>query len=183
MTGSVLEAVIRQPRRLRSADFAVQVTRYSDWHPESPARGAARGGPALVHAERLSVTRDHWTYTREVPEGEIGTLGAEGDGPWWELPYPALIEHLDPALVLTSLSDFTASSESDGAHLRAKPRHQGDVDAAAALVDCDADLWLGLVDLEWGILREVESRSKWAGGFRSVLEWTLEPQFHDAGAD
>lgn len=179
-SGALLARLLRQPRHLRGADFEVRVSHFADWHPENPGRRSCPWSPALFWVDTLSVTGGHWSYTRRHSAGQVGDVRTSGVGPWWELRYPNLIEHLDPPLVLSSLWDFTATSDAHGPVLRAKPRRQGDVDAGAGLVNCDADVWIGSVDPAWGVLREVESRSDWAGGFRSVLEWEKEPCHQEA---
>lgn len=96
-------------------------------------------------------------------------------GAWWDLDEPGLIEHLDPGLVLSSLTDFEARSAASMEVLRARPRHESDLDAAAFLVYVRDDEWQGTVDSATGVLVSVTSHRNGVLNFRSDLEWIHRP--------
>lgn len=176
-TGDLLALLLLGPRRLRGMDFEVQVDHYSDWQRQEPGRAPVSADPVIIRVETLSVADGRWHYAKHVPEADVFAERSSqaGVGLWWDLPYAGLIEHLEPALVLSSLCGFHATCDRRGCFLRATPRTQGDIDAAAVLVDCDADVWQCRVDPRWGVLLEVDSWSDWKSGFRSVLQWRIEP--------
>jgi hypothetical protein len=97
------------------------------------------------------------------------------DGAWWALDVPELIEHLDPGLVLSSLTQFAAKFGGGETVLRATPRQQSDIDDAASLVYAWDDVWHGSVDPETGVLLHVVSYRDGAVSFRSELEWMRRP--------
>ncbi len=192
-TGALVARLLRGPRHLRDADFEVRVSHYSDWHPESAMRPSAPFDPPLLGVDLLTVTGSYGRDTRLSPMSLGGQMRTSESDPWWELEVPCVVEHLDPALVLSSLSDFEASLDTSGLLLRAKPRQAG-IDEGACLTLFDAETWVGRVDPVWGILREVESTSRRRGGIRSVLEWertpptealesSREPSLPDGGRD
>lgn len=175
--GRVVAWMLLKPRRLRGMAFEVQINTYSARGQRKPYRTPLPTAPLLIRTESLAVGRGGWRYSRQIPEPSeyAGHSVMEGVGPWWQLDEPGLCEHLDPALVLSSLYELEVVYESDVLWLRAKPRPHGDIDDAAALVFCDEETWQGRVDRQWGVLVDVKSWSDEEGGVRSVLQWRHEP--------
>ena len=172
--GRLLELVLMQPRALRQVSFTVAVQSFRPSLPYPPRPGER---DPLKHSSRLVLTADgsKAVLERMGNQTQPPQRTVISDGAWWALDVPELIEHLDPGLVLSSLTQFAATFGGGETVLRATPRQQSDLDDAASLVYAWDDVWHGSVDPETGVLLHVVSYRDGAVSFRSELEWMRRP--------
>ena len=170
--GAVVARLLIAPRLLREMDFVARVTQYRD------QRGVP--GPALARVEpwvrtmTLSVKGGSWEVVEDPRPGRPSRGG--GGGAWWESHEArTVVEHLDPALFLAFLCDFSAEAPGERVRLRARPRPRTCDHDSCRVVDCDADNWLATLDWHLGALVDVETRSEAWGGLRSTLDWLSAP--------
>jgi hypothetical protein len=170
--GAVVARLLIAPRLLREMDFVARVTQYRD-HDGVPGPASARAEP-WVRTVTLSVQGGAWETVEDPGPGRLGPTG--GGGVWWESHEArTVVEHLDPALFLAFLCDFSAEAAGELVRLRAKPRPRTCDHDSCRVVDCDADDWLATLDWHLGVLADVETRSEAWGGLRSTLDWLSTP--------